>query len=104
MFEGVSMLTNPTMGICAVRYLDQYIDTVHVIYDDEKVSGEPLEVSRQTLVEIMRNGAAIETLNKTADNWDRWGGIKLVIVDGLEFIKIRDDGKALDDLGDLSEY
>lgn len=98
------MLKSPNLGICAVRYSDQYVDTVHVIYDDEEATGQPLEVSRQTLVDVMRNGAKIETLHKTADTWDRWGGIKLITVDGLEFIKIVDDRNALDGLGDLPEY
>ncbi|WP_411878213.1 hypothetical protein [Polaromonas sp. YR568] len=88
------MITSPTLGICAVRYSDQYIDTAHIIYDDEKVTGLPLEVSRQTVIDAVHNGARIETLNKTADGWDHWGGIKLITVDGVEFIKLVDDGRA----------
>jgi hypothetical protein len=98
------MPTPPNLGICAVRYLNQYIDTVHVIYADEIVTGEPLKVSRQTVVDAIRNGAKIETLHKTRDTWDRWGGIKLITVDGTEFIKLVDDKNPEDDLGDLPEY
>lgn len=98
------MLTTHTLGIYGVRYSGQYIEIVRVV-DDGKWSNPPLEFSRQAVVDAVHNGVTIETLNKgVGETWDRWGGIKLITVDGSEFIKLADDGRPLDDLGDLPEY
>ena len=98
------MPTTRTLGICGVRYSGRYIDTVRVV-DDEKAAGPALELPRQAVLDAMQEGANVETFGKgVGEVWDRWGGVTLIAVGGLAFIKMVDDGNALDDLGDLPEY
>lgn len=99
------MRPRPMLGICAVRYSEQHIDTVHIIYDNENVTAEPLEVPRHSVINAIRNGIKIVTLHKKEDqSWGHWDAVGLVTIEGSEFIKLANDRKPSDDLGDIPEY
>jgi hypothetical protein len=99
------MQTQTSFGICAVRYSDDYIDSIHAIPDLENADAPVLELTRQALMDAIAAGATFVTLHKRANGiWVHWDAVVLITVAETVYVKLVDDRCALDDLGDLPEY
>ncbi|MDP2742366.1 MAG: hypothetical protein Q8O50_02720 [Hydrogenophaga sp.] len=99
------MQAEAIVGICAVRYSDEFIAAVQVIFDAGRSEAPPVELSRQALVDAIQTGTQYVTVHKRVDGtWGHWDAVTLIPEAGTAYVKLFDDRNALDDLGDLPEY
>jgi hypothetical protein len=94
-------------AISAVRYnaAHTHIDRVRVHQDTGETIGAPFEQSRMDVVTALKRGRTFVTIVKTADGkWNKGQPVYIIRVNGVEFIKTVDNGKAADNLENLPEF
>lgn len=94
-------------GISEVRYnnVHTHIDRVRIHLDNGETIGNYSEHLRSEIVAAIKKGTTFVTIVK-ADNgsWLRGQIVYIIKVNGVEYIKTVDNGKAADNLEDLPEF
>jgi hypothetical protein len=94
-------------GISAVRYniAHTHIDRVRVHPDDGDTIGASSEKTRSDIVAAIKKGTTFVTILKGSDGkWKKGQPIYIIKVNGVEYIKTVDNGKAADNLENLPEF
>lgn len=94
-------------GISAVRYntAHTHIDKVRVHPDNGDTIGTPTDYPRADIVAAIKKGTAFVTIVKGTDgNWGKGQAVFIIKVNGIEYIKTVDNGKAVDNLENLPEF
>ena len=94
-------------GISAVRFnsAHTHIDRVRVHADSGDQMGAPSDWSRQDVIAAIKNGTTFVTIPKnSAGNWTKGQPVYIVKINGIEFIKTVNNGRASDNLDELPEY
>jgi hypothetical protein len=94
-------------GISAVKfnYAHTHIDRVRVHPDNGDSIGASFEQSRMDVITAIKKGTTFVTIFKGNDgNWKKGQPVYIIKVNGVEFIKTVDNGKAVDNLDDLPEF
>lgn len=94
-------------GISAVSYNNAHthIEKVRVHPDNGDTIGVPSEHLRTDIVAAIKKGTTFVTIFKNSDgNWQKGQAIYIFKVNGVEYIKTVDNGKAADNLENLPEF
>lgn len=94
-------------GISAVRFngAHTHIDRVRVHRDNGDTIGEGTEYARANIVNSIKNGTTFVTIFKGNDgNWKKGQPVYIIVINGTEYIKTVDNGKAVDNLDNLPEF
>jgi len=94
-------------GISAVRYnvAHTHIDRVRAHPDNGDSIGAPSEYLRADIIAAIRKGTSFVTILKGADGkWMKGQPVYIIKVNGVEYIKTVDNGKAADNLENLPEF
>ena len=94
-------------GISAVRYnaVHTHIDKVRTHQDNGDSIGTASESARATVVAAIKNGTTFVTILVGADGkWRQGQPVRVIKVNGVEYIKTVDNGKAADNLENLPEF
>lgn len=94
-------------GISAVRYnaAHTHIDKVRAHLDNGETIGVAGEYARADIVAAIKKGTTFVTIIKSSDgNWSKGQSIYIIKVNGVEYIKTVDNGKAADNLENLPEF
>ena len=93
--------------ISAVRFnpAHTHIDKVHTHEDKGESIGAAYEESRQDVIANIKAKKTYITIFKGSDGkWSKGQSVYIIKVNGTEFIKTVDNGKAVDNLDDLPEF
>lgn len=93
-------------GISAVRYNNAHthIDLVRAQPDDGEKFGEIGEYSRANIVAAIKRGVTFITIFMRDGKWQKGQPVYIIKVNGTEYIKTVDNGKAADNLENLPEF
>ncbi len=94
-------------GISAVRYNNAHthIDLVRAQLDNGENFGVAGEYPRADIVDAIKKGTTFVTIFKgTTGNWQKGQSVYVIKVNGTEYIKTVDNGKAADNLENLPEF
>lgn len=94
-------------GISAVKYnyAHIHIDKVRVHPDNGDTIGSPVEWTRIDVVNAIKKGTTFVTIFKGSDgNWKKGQPVYIIKINGVEYIKTVDNGKAEDNLENLPEF
>lgn len=94
-------------GISAVRYnqAHTHIVKVRIHPDDGESIGDAMESTRENVVAAIKKGTSFITIIAKADNqWGKGQPVHIIHVNGIEYIKTVDNGKASDNLENLPEF
>jgi len=94
-------------GISAVRFVPGHplVDKVIAQLDLEEIFGTPSEFSRQEIIAaIKRNYTFITIFTRDDGKWKKGHILRLVEINGTEYLKIEDDGAAADNLENLPAF
>ena len=94
-------------GISAVRFngAHTHIDRVRAYPDSGDDFGTRVEHPRADIVAALKKGITYVTIFKGSDDkWNKGQPVYIVKINGVEYIKTVDNGKAVDNLDDLPEF
>ena len=94
-------------GISAVRYnaAHTHIDRVRAHPDNGDEIGGSTDILRVGVVAAIKKGTTFMTIFGSAGGkWESGQSVYIIKVNGVEYIKTVDNGKALDNLGNLPEF
>ena len=94
-------------GISAAKFnaTHVHIETVLAHPDFGDAIGSPAEYTRQNIFYSIKAGATFVTIFKNRDGkWKKGKPLKIVVVDGKEYLKTVTDKKNSDTLDQLPEY
>ena len=94
-------------GISAVRYnnMHTHIDRVRIHRDIGDTIGEYTEHSRVDIVAAIKEGITFVTIFKSNEGkWMKGQTVYIIRVNGVEYIKSVDNGRAADNLENLPEF
>jgi hypothetical protein len=94
-------------GISAVRFnsADTHIDKVRAHPDNDATIGTPVEFARASVVAALKQNTTFVTIFKGGDgNWKKGQPVYIIKINGTEYIKTVDNGKAVDNLDELPEF
>lgn len=94
-------------GISAVRFnsTHTHIDRVRAHPDSGDTIGAAVEYDRTTIVAAIKKGTTFVTIFKSNDSkWKQGQAIYIIKVNGVEYLKTVDNGKAVDNLDNLPEF
>lgn len=94
-------------GISAVKYnaAHTHIDRVRAHPDNGDTIGAYSEYARADVVAAIKKGTTYVTIFKKTDgNWQNGQPVYVIKVNGVEYIKTVDNGKAADNLENLPEF
>jgi len=94
-------------GISAVKfnYEHTHIDKVRVHPDNGDTIGASFEQARTDIVAAIKKGTTFVTIFKGSDgNWKKGQPVYIIKINGIEYIKTVDNGKAVDNLDNLPEF
>lgn len=94
-------------GISAVRYNSSHthIDLVRAQPDNDDAFGAIGEYPRADIVDAIKRGVTFVTITRGQDgNWQKGQPVYIIKVNGVEYIKTVDNGKAADNLENLPEF
>jgi len=94
-------------GISAVRYnsAHTHIDRVRAHPDNGDTIGASAEYTRAGIIQSIKAGTTYVTIIKNSEgNWMKGQPIYIIKVNGVEYIKTVDNGKAADNLENLPEF
>jgi hypothetical protein len=94
-------------GISAVKYnyAHTHIDRVRVHPDNGDTFGESSEFARTEVVTAIKQGKTFVTILKDSEGkWKKGQPVYIIKVNGVEYIKTVDNGKAEDNLENLPEF
>jgi len=82
-----------------------HIDRVRIKRDTGDSLGATEEHSRQDIVAGIRDGETFVTIFRNNDGkWERGQPVFIVRINGTDYIKTVDNGKAVDNLDNLPEF
>ena len=91
----------------SVRYnsAHTHIDRVRAHPDNGDASGASAEYTRAGIIQSIKAGTTYVTIIKGSEgNWMKGQPIYIIKVNGVEYIKTVDNGKASDNLENLPEF
>ena len=94
-------------GISAVKFnfAHTHIDKVRVHPDNGDKIGPSVEQARTDIVNAIKKGITFVTMFKGNDgNWKKGQPVYIIKINGIEYIKTVDNGKAVDNLDNLPEF
>ncbi len=94
-------------GISAVRFNNAHthIDRVMALPDNGDAFGASTDHARTDIVAAIKRGVTYVTIFKDSNNkWSKGQSVYIVKINGTEYIKTVDNGKAVDNLDNLPEY
>lgn len=94
-------------GISEVRYNNEHthIDRVRIHPDNGDTLGNYSEHLRADIVAAIKKGTTFVTIVKANNgNWVKGQAVYIIKVNGIEYIKTVDNGKAADNLENLPEF
>jgi hypothetical protein len=94
-------------GISAVRFnaSHTHIDKVRVHPDNGVTIGASTECSRTDIVAAIKKGTTYVTILKGSDDkWKKGQPVIIININGTDYIKTVDNGKAADNLDNLPEF
>lgn len=94
-------------GISAVRYnsAHTHIDRVRAHPDNGDTIGASAEYTRAGIIQSIKGGTTYVTIVKSSEGkWMKGQPIYIIKVNGIEYIKTVDNGKAADNLENLPEF
>lgn len=94
-------------GISAVKYnsAHTHIDKVRIHPDNGDKMGQSVEQARTDIVNAIKKGTTFVTILKGDDGkWKKGQPVYIIKINGVEYIKTVDNGKAEDNLGNLPEF
>jgi len=95
-------------GIIQTELNDQGTQIVKVAVREIKgkqVNSRSTVISRDKLVSAIKNGSSFVTiLKKPTSGWTRDGNVRVVEVDGTEYVRTDQDRKPADSLGNLPNF
>ena len=94
-------------GISAVRFnsAHTHIDRVRTHPDNGDTIGASAEQGRAAIVTAIKDGVTFVTIFKGNDgNWNKGQPVYIIKINGTEYIKTVDNGKAVDNLDNLPEF
>ena len=94
-------------GISAVRFntAHTHIERVRAHPDNNDTIGTPIEYDRVAIVAAIKRGVTFVTIFKGGnDKWNKGQAIYIIKVNGVEYLKTVDNGKAVDNLDKLPEF
>ncbi|MBI4990310.1 MAG: DUF3892 domain-containing protein [Rhodocyclales bacterium] len=94
-------------GISAVRYNNAHthIEKVRAHPDNVDTIGPAAEFSRMEVVSAIKKGTTFVTIFKGNEGkWQKGQPVYIIKVNGVEYIKTVDNGKAADNLENLPEF
>ena len=93
--------------ISAVRFnnAETHIDMVRTHTDNDESVGMAVDIDRSTVVNRIESGYTFETIYKGSDGkWQRGKRVKIVIINGIKYIKTYADNTTRDNLDDLPRF
>jgi len=93
-------------GISAVRFnsAHTHIDRLRTHADNGETIGAAVEQRRLDIVDAIKKGTTFTTIFRNGnDKWKKGQPVYVVKIHGTEYIKTTDNGKAVDNLDNLSE-
>lgn len=94
-------------AISAVRFnaAHTHIDRVRTQVDNGETIGSPLEQRRADIVDAIKAGTTFTTIFKNGNGkWNKGQPVYIVRINGTDYIKTVDNGKAVDNLDNLPEF
>jgi hypothetical protein len=94
-------------AISAVRFNDTHthIDVVRAHQDKGEKIGSPAEYARVDIIALIKRGVTFVTIFKDqAGQWKKGQPVYIIKINGSEYIKTVDNGKAVDNLDNLPEF
>jgi hypothetical protein len=94
-------------GISAVKYnsAHTHIDKVRIHPDNGDTIGTGSEKNRTDIIAAIKKGSTFVTIFKGSDGkWKKGQPVYIIKVNGVEYIKTVDNGKAADNLENLPEF
>jgi hypothetical protein len=94
-------------GISAVRFNNghTHIDRVQAHSDNGDTIGPAEEHARVDIVNTIKKGMTYVTIFRGSDNkWNKGQAVYIIKINGTEYIKTVDNGKAVDNLDNLPEF
>lgn len=94
-------------GISAVRFNDArtHINKVRIHPDNGETIGASIEHTRADIVAAIKKGITFVTIFKGSDGkWQKGQPVRIIKVNGIEYIKTVENGKAVDNLDNLPEF
>ncbi len=93
--------------ISAVRFnaAETHIDKVRTHADNDSSIGSAVDIERSTVVSRIEAGNTFETIYKDTDGkWKRGKRVKIVVINGVKYIKTYADNTTRDNLDDLPRF
>lgn len=93
--------------ISAVRYNSEHTHIVQVAVhpDNGDTVGARSVLTRQEVISAIKNGYTFCTIYKDgSDKWQQGQKVIIIKVNGVDYIKTTDNGKASDNLENLPEF
>jgi len=92
--------------ISAVRYNAQktHIDKVRSHKDEGDNVGTGEETTREDIVRKIKEGKTFVTIYKSNDKWKKGEDVRIVDIDGQEYIRTDRNRTKKDNLGELPEF
>lgn len=93
-------------GISAVRFnaTHTHIVAVRILPDLDTQFGAPADVERETVVQAIRGGTTFVTIFSRNGKWNKGQSVYIVRINGVDYLKTVDNGRAEDNLDDLPEF
>ncbi|PKN52858.1 MAG: DUF3892 domain-containing protein [Deltaproteobacteria bacterium HGW-Deltaproteobacteria-13] len=94
-------------GISAVKFNEghTHINKVRVHPDNGDSIGAFFEQTRMDIVNAIKKGTTFVTIFKGSDGkWQKGQSVYIIKINGVEYIKTVDNGKAIDNLDNLPEF
>jgi len=94
-------------GISAVKFNEAHthINKVRVHPDNGDSIGAFTEQTRMDIVNAIKKGTTFVTIFKGSDGkWQKGQSVYIIKINGVEYIKTVDNGKAVDNLDNLPEF
>lgn len=94
-------------GVSAVRFnsAHTHIDRLRVHVDSGESIGVSVDKTRADIVSAIKNGTTFVTIIKKSEgNWGKGQPIYIIKLNGTEYLKTVDNGKAADNLDNLPEF
>ncbi len=92
--------------ISAVHYntAETHIERVHVHVDTGDTIAAPTEWARSQVVSAIERGSSFVTIYNRNSQWHRGEDVRVVLVNGIKYIRTDTNYRAADNLGNLPRY
>ncbi|MCK9345050.1 MAG: DUF3892 domain-containing protein [Candidatus Pacebacteria bacterium] len=93
--------------VSAVRFnsAHTHIDKLRVHPDNGETIGASTDYARADIVAAIKKGTTFVTITKSSEGkWIKGQSIYIIKVNGVEYLKTVDNGKAADNLDNLPEF